>query len=164
MIFNAKFWKFDVEFNIDTENRCWFARQIDKISKNFRVKRMNAILDIDECSNDLWNRYWNYRWNQRIWSIDKKNRYVLTMFSKEINDLDIETTWILRIFKQEMILTFWLNIEFIIEVKKWHWIDKSMNMFSSWFSRKENDFDVDVLTKFWIEIWKFLDESIKTIE
>ena len=127
------------------------------------MRRMIAILDVDEDSSDLWNRYWDYRWDQRVWSIDKKNKYVLTMFSKKIDDFDIETTWILRIFKFEMLLTFWLNIEFIIEVEEWHWIDKSMSMFSSWFSKKENSFEIDVLTKCWIEICEFLDSIFRLI-
>ena len=163
MIFNARFWKSDIEFNIDTENRRWFARQINKISKDSRMKRMIAILNVDENLNNLSDRYWDHRWDQKVWSIDKKDKYVLKMFSKKINDFDIETTWILKVSKLEMILTFWLNIESIIEVKKWHWIDKSMSMFSSWLSSKKNSFDVNVLTKCWIEICEFLDSIFWSI-
>ena len=53
---------------------------------------MIAILNVDENLNNFSDRYWNYRWNQKIWSIDKKNKYVLKMFSKKIDDFDIETT------------------------------------------------------------------------
>ena len=82
------------------------------------MKEMIAIFDIDKNSNDSWNRYWNYRWNQKIWSFIEKNKYNFAMFFKKINDFDIETMWILKVFKFEMILIFWLNIEFIIEIKK----------------------------------------------
>ena len=118
---------------------------------------MIAISNVDQDLNNLLDRYWNYRWDQKVWSIDKKNRYVLKMFSKKIDDLDIETTWILRISKLEMISIFWRNIEFIEWMKKKHESDKSMNMFSSWFSSKENSFDVDVLNRdmwtSWLDIW-----------
>ena len=54
------------------------------------MKRMIAISDVDENLNNFQNWYWDYRWDQKLWSIDKKNKYVLTMFSKKANDFNTE--------------------------------------------------------------------------
>ena len=79
----------NIEFNIDTEDRCWFARQIDRILKDFRVRKMIAISDVDEDLNNFPDRYWDYRRDQRVWPFIEKDRYNFAMFSKEIDDLDI---------------------------------------------------------------------------
>ena len=118
---------------------------------------MIAISNVDQDLNNLFDRYWDYRWDRKVWSIDKKDRYVLKMFSKEIDDFDIEITWILKISKLEMISTFWRDTEFIEWMREKHEFDKSMSMFSSWFSRKKNSFDADVLNQdmwtSWLDIW-----------
>ena len=91
------------------------------------MKRMIAISDADENSSVFWDRYWDYRWDQKLWSIDKKDRYVLTMFSKRANDFSIEFlskywTKIWKVWK--------IDLKFEFEMLS---ISSSMLKKSSWF-------------------------------
>ena len=73
------------------------------------MKKIIAIFDIDKNSNDSWNRYWNYRWNKKIWSFIEKNKYNFAMFFKKINDFDIETMWILKIWNDiDLMIEYWI--------------------------------------------------------
>ena len=103
--------------------------------------------------NDLWCKilkvwYWVHHRSRREKILNSINENDFAMFSKEIDDFNIETRWILnaskRISKFEMILTFWLNIEFIEWTEEWHWFVRKTHRILSWFSNKKCDSNIDV--------------------
>ena len=120
-------------------------KKIDVILEYSQTRRMILILNVDEWYSkkilDVSTIFEIEFWRIDIWFIFEVeetkfllmwNEYDFAMFSKEINDFNIETRWILnankKIFKLEMILTFWLDIEFIEWTEEWHWFVRRIDV------------------------------------